>query len=79
MTDIVSPLPGVFYRRPAPGKPTFVEEGDPIEVGQTLGIVEIMKQFTEIRSTAAGLVGAFSVEDGGTVSPGDVVVTVDEA
>ena len=78
MADIVSPLPGIFYRKPGPGKPVFVEEGDAIEVGQTIGIVEIMKQFSEIRSSAAGVLDAFTVEDGGMVNPGDVIVTVTE-
>lgn len=79
MADVVSPLPGVFYRKPAPDKDTFVNSGDSVEVGQTLGIVEIMKQFTEIQSTAAGVVGDFLVEDGGMVNPGDVIVTIAEA
>lgn len=78
MADIVSPLPGIFYRKPGPGKPVFVEEGDSVEVGQTIGIVEIMKQFSEIRSSAAGVLAAFLVDDGGTVNPGDVIVTVTE-
>ncbi|WP_334150885.1 acetyl-CoA carboxylase [Microbacterium sp.] len=76
MADIVSPLPGIFYRKPGPGKPVFVEEGDTVEVGQAIGIVEIMKQFSEIRSSAAGILSAFAVEDGGMVNPGDVIVTV---
>lgn len=78
MADIASPLPGIFYRRPAPDKDTFVDEGDHVEVDQAIGIVEVMKQFTEIRSTAAGRVGAFRIEDQGTVNPGDVIVTIDE-
>ncbi|GAA1137689.1 MULTISPECIES: acetyl-CoA carboxylase [Microbacterium] len=78
MADIVSPLPGIFYRRPGPGKPVFVEEGVSVEIGQAIGMVEIMKQFTEISASAAGVVGSFLVEDGGMVNPGDVIVTVDE-
>lgn len=78
MADIVSPLPGIFYRKPGPGKPDFVEEGDTVEIGQTIGIVEIMKQFSEIRSSAAGVLGSFVVDDGGMVNPGDVIITVTE-
>lgn len=78
MADIVSPLPGIFYRRPGPGKPFFVEEGVSVEIGQAIGMVEIMKQFTEISASVAGTVGSFRVEDGGMVNPGDVIVTVDE-
>lgn len=78
MAEIISPLPGVFYRKPGPDKPPFVEEGDRVEQGQTIGIVEIMKQFSEIQATASGLVGSFRVGDQDTVDPGDVIVTVQE-
>ncbi|MDO5634267.1 MAG: acetyl-CoA carboxylase [Micrococcus sp.] len=79
MADIISPLPGVFYRRPAPDKEPFVEPGDTVEVGQVIGIVEIMKQFTEVTADAAGTLGEFAVEDSAMVNPGDVLVTIDEA
>ncbi|MCT2182789.1 acetyl-CoA carboxylase [Brevibacterium casei] len=78
MADIISPLPGVFYRKPAPGKDDFVEVGDSVEVGQTIGIVEIMKQFTEVKADTAGTIASFSVENEGMVNPGDVIATIDE-
>jgi acetyl-CoA carboxylase biotin carboxyl carrier protein len=79
MPEIVSPLPGVFYRSPGPGKDPYVEVGDRVEAGQTVGIVEIMKQFTEVRSAAAGVIDTFAVEDAGMVNPGDVLVVVTES
>ena len=79
MADIVTPLPGVFYHRPAPDKDPFVKPGDTVEKGQVIGIVEIMKQFTEVTADAAGVVGEFQVEDLATVNPGDVLVTIQEA
>jgi acetyl-CoA carboxylase biotin carboxyl carrier protein len=39
---------GRFYARPAPDKPTFVEVGQVIERGQTIGLLEVMKTFTRI-------------------------------
>lgn len=78
MGTIVSPLPGIFYRKPGPGKPPFANEGDTIEVGQTLGIVEIMKQFTEIQSDVAGILETFEVAEGDMVNPGDPIVVVRE-
>lgn len=79
MADIVSPLPGVFYRKPAPGKDDFMEVGDTVEVGQTVGIVEIMKQFTEVKAESAGVISSFNVDNEGTVNPGDVIAVIDEA
>ena len=78
MGTIVSPLPGIFYRKPGPGKQAFANEGDSIEVGQTLGIVEIMKQFTEIQSDVAGILESFEVAEGDMVNPGDPIVVVRE-
>jgi len=78
VADIVSPLPGIFYRKPGPDKDPYANEGDTIEAGQTIGVVEIMKQFSEIRSDVAGTLESFAVEDSGTVNPGDVIATVTE-
>jgi acetyl-CoA carboxylase biotin carboxyl carrier protein len=78
MGTIVSPLPGIFYRKPGPGKPPFANEGETIQVGQTLGIVEIMKQFTEIQSDVAGILESFEVAEGDMVNPGDAIVVVRE-
>ena len=76
-SQIIAPIPGIFYRRPAPDKAPFVEEGQAVEVGQTIGVIEIMKQFTEVRSEVAGTLASFAVEDNGMVGPGDVIATID--
>jgi acetyl-CoA carboxylase biotin carboxyl carrier protein len=78
VATIDSPLPGIFYRKPGPDKPPFVNEGDAVTVGQTLGIVEIMKQFTEIQSDVAGVLESFEVKDGDMVSPGDTIIVIRE-
>jgi biotin carboxyl carrier protein len=78
MADIISPLPGIFYRKPAPDKEPFANEGDRIEAGQPIGMVEIMKQFSEVRSEVSGTLESFAVEDAGTVNPGDVIAVVAE-
>ncbi|MET8431137.1 acetyl-CoA carboxylase [Nocardia sp. NPDC004860] len=75
--NVATPLPGVFYRSPAPGQPPFVEVGDAVAVGQTVGLVEIMKQFSELKTDVAGTLKSFEVEDHGTLSPGDVVAVVE--
>ena len=75
--QITSPLPGIFYRKPGPDKDPFVEVGDTVEVGQTIGLVEIMKQFTEVRSEFAGVLTSFDVDDHGMVTPGQAIATID--
>ena len=41
--QILSPLPGTFYRRPSPDKPVFKEVGDVVAVGDVIGLIEVMK------------------------------------
>lgn len=79
MAEIQSPLPGIFYRSPAPDKDVFVEEGDAVTAGQTIGIVEIMKQFSEVKADSDGTISDFRIENGGTVNPGDVIAVVSES
>ena len=40
--DIISPLPGIFYRRPGPGKDPYVNEGDSIVAGQTIRYTAVL-------------------------------------
>ncbi|MDJ1372072.1 acetyl-CoA carboxylase [Gulosibacter molinativorax] len=74
--EIIAPIPGIFYRRPAPDKSPFAEVGDEVEAGQTIGVIEIMKQFTEVRSDVAGVIASFDIEDNGMVGPGDIVARI---
>lgn len=76
-SEIISPLPGIFYRKPGPGKDVFVEVGDTVEAGQTIGLIEIMKQFTEVRAEAAGTLTEFRTADNGMVTPGDVIAVIE--
>ena len=50
-STIKSPITGVFYRSPSPTSPMFVKEGDVVETGKTLCIVEAMKVMNEIKAT----------------------------
>lgn len=74
---ISSPLIGLYYRAPSPDSPDFVEIGDTVEVGQTIGIVEAMKVFNEITSDHAGIVTAIPVENGALVQVGQVLIVLD--
>ncbi len=77
MATIPSPLPGVFYRRPSPEEDEYVREGDQVTEGQTIGLIEVMKNFTELKASAAGTVKEFLVDDAGEVSVGQDVVVLE--
>jgi len=60
---VLSPMAGVFYRKPSPDAPPFVEVGDHVEHGDTVGVVEAMKLFNEIPAPASGRIARFLVEN----------------
>lgn len=79
MAEIRAPLLGVFYRAPAPDAPPYVEVGDWIESGQTVGLVEAMKVFNEIDSEIEGRVADILVASGELVQEGQVLMAVELA
>lgn len=64
---IKSPMIGTFYRKPAPGKPNFVEVGDEVSTGKVVCVIEAMKLFNEIESEVKGKIVKILVEDASPV------------
>jgi biotin carboxyl carrier protein len=64
---------------PMPGKviAVLVSEGDVVEKGQGLVIVEAMKMENEVRSPIAGAVKEIKVKQGETVEAGAVLLVVE--
>ncbi len=60
---VKAPLVGTFYNAPSPEEAPFVQVGDRVEKGQTLGIIEAMKLMNEIQSDYAGVVTAILAEN----------------
>jgi len=75
--QILSPLPGTFYRRPAPDQPVYKSEGDAVAVGDVIGLVEVMKSFNEVKATAAGKIVKFLAENEDAVMVGQPLAEVD--
>ncbi len=61
---IVAPLVGTFYRAPRPGAKPFVEEGDVVDKGQTVCIVEAMKIMNQVQADQPGRVAEILLQDG---------------
>jgi acetyl-CoA carboxylase biotin carboxyl carrier protein len=59
-----APLTGIFYRSPSPQAEPFIQVGSQIAQGDVIGLIEAMKLFNEIRSTAGGKVRRFFIENG---------------
>jgi acetyl-CoA carboxylase biotin carboxyl carrier protein len=61
---VVAPLVGTFYRASAPGAKPFVEEGDVVDEGQTVAIVEAMKLMNQVKADQGGRVARILCTDG---------------
>ena len=78
-TALSSPMVGIYYASPSPGDPPFVVPGDRIQVGQTIGLIEAMKVFSEIPSDVAGRVVEVPVSNGDLVQLGQALLYVESA
>ncbi len=76
MAAILSPLPGTFYRRPAPDKPPFKAEGDDVALGDVIGLIEVMKSFIEVHADVAGKLVRFVAENEAPVMAGELLIEV---
>lgn len=74
---IQAPIPGVFYRRPAPEQPPFKNEGDMVAVGDTLGLIEVMKTFSPVVAEEAGRLIRFLVENDEPIMAGQALAEID--
>lgn len=75
--EIRSPIPGTFYRRPSPDEAPFKEVGDQVSEGDTIGLVEVMKTFHEVKADGSGTVAGFEVEDQAPVTAGQTLCKLD--
>jgi acetyl-CoA carboxylase biotin carboxyl carrier protein len=72
-----SPLSGMFYRASAPGAPPFVKVGSPVEPGDQVAIVEIMKLMNSIKAPLKGVVRAILVENETAVTMGQTLMVIE--
>jgi acetyl-CoA carboxylase biotin carboxyl carrier protein len=76
LTDVPSPLLGVFYRAPKPGEPPFVQIGSKIEEDTVIGIIEVMKLMNSVRAGVKGEVIEILGENGALVEYGEILLRV---
>ena len=67
---ITAPMPGKVVR-------LLVHEGDEVEPGRGVAVVEAMKMQNEIKSPKKGIIQKILVSEGATVNAGDVLAIVE--
>jgi acetyl-CoA carboxylase biotin carboxyl carrier protein len=74
---LCAPLTGVFYRAPAPDAEPYVREGEWVEAGRVVGLIEAMKVFNEVQADVAGRVVRFLAASGQLVQQGAPLLHLD--
>jgi acetyl-CoA carboxylase biotin carboxyl carrier protein len=74
--QLLSPLPGTFYRKPAPDKPMYKNEGDTVAIGDVIGLIEVMKSFNEVKAEVAGRIVKFLADNEEPVMAGQPLVEI---
>ncbi|MFK8076442.1 MAG: acetyl-CoA carboxylase [Granulosicoccus sp.] len=74
---ILAMMPGVFYRKPSPDEPNFINEGDAIKKGDVIGLIEVMKTFHPVASNYSGTLTSFKVEESDAIAPGAVLALIE--
>jgi acetyl-CoA carboxylase biotin carboxyl carrier protein len=75
-SHLLSPLPGTFYRRSAPDKPPYKNDGDTVAIGDVIGLIEVMKSFNEVTADKAGTIIRFLVENEEPVMAGQPLAEI---
>ncbi|MDP2645127.1 MAG: biotin/lipoyl-containing protein [Desulfobacterales bacterium] len=76
LVPITAPLMGVFYSRPDPDSPPYVEVGKIVAVDDTIGLIEIMKLFNSVKASVPGTIARICVESGQLVEYGQPLFLV---
>ena len=74
---VTSPMVGTAYLSPEPGAATFVKEGDRVEAGQTLMIIEAMKTMNPVEAPRGGTVTRILVSNEQPVEYGEPLLIIE--
>ncbi len=75
--EVLSPMPGTFYSSPSPEEDVFVKEGDSVNKGDTLCIIEAMKIMNEIEAEEGGVVKKILISNGDPVEYNQPLFIID--
>jgi acetyl-CoA carboxylase biotin carboxyl carrier protein len=76
--EVRAPMSGIFYRKPAPDQPPFVEVGDRVKRRQVLALLETMKVFQKVRSPSDGRIVEIIAQNESPVRDNDPLFVIEE-
>jgi len=78
LVEVKAKMSGIFYRKPAPEEPAYVEVGTIVKKKQVLALLETMKVFQKVKSPAAGKIVNILVENESTVKDEEVMFIIEK-
>ena len=75
--EVKAAMSGVFYRKPSPEEPPYVEVGTEVKKKQVLGLLETMKVFQKVKCPVDGRVAEILVENETPLKDGDVIFVIE--
>jgi acetyl-CoA carboxylase biotin carboxyl carrier protein len=73
LVPITAPMVGKFYASASPADPPYVQPGSAVAAGATIGLIEVMKVFTSIKTEGAGTIEQILVASGDYVEFGQTL------
>jgi acetyl-CoA carboxylase biotin carboxyl carrier protein len=77
LVEVKAPMSGVFYRRPSPDDPSYVEIGDQVKKKQVLALLETMKVFQKVKSPVKGKIVRIVAENETPLKDEDVMFVIE--
>lgn len=76
LVPLTANVTSVFYRRPSPEEPPFVEVGDLVQEDTVVCLLEVMKCFRQVMAETRGRVAKICVESSHLVEEGTVMFLI---
>ena len=79
LMQVKAPMSGIFYRKPGPEEPVYVEVGDSVNKKQILALLETMKVFQKVKSPVEGKIVQIVPENEATLKDEDLMFIIEVA
>ena len=73
LVQITAPVVGKFYAAASPADAPYVVQGTKVAAGATVGLIEVMKVFTSVKTEVAGMIEQILVPSGEYVEFGQTL------
>jgi len=76
--EVRAPMSGIFYRKPTPDHPPYVEVGETVKKKQVIALLETMKVFQKVKSPAGGKIVEIIPENESALKDNDLMFIIEE-